>query len=668
MPRSCAIADTACQSIVIRLREFCLNERIAQGLPPNGGNGISQATAMRLVGRLSADGSWPDINYASGDPSVWPPSSHLGRILNLLVLARQPQTSPAMAGRCIAAAHRALAYWMIHDYRCPNWWFNQIGVPQLLGNIALVMGNDLTPAERNYILNVAMPRSHVGAMTGENRIWLAGNGLIRAALLDDPALVAKAAAVIQSEYRVTTAEGIQPDWSFHQHGPQQQFGNYGLSCAADLSRWALILRGTPYAISPDRLAILRNYLLRGQAWITWRGTMDIGSCGRQLAPDSPRAKAAAMEDIFRTMEVADPAHAAEYAAYVARNADSAPNDLVGTVVFWRSDYAIDRQREWMAAVKMHSARVIGGESLNGENLSGVQLADGATFLYLTGHEYDDIFPVWDWRKIPGTTELQTGTRPTWTKKTDQNRSTIFVGGASDGENACCAMDFQRDGVKAHKAWFMHGNVLICLGSAISSSSPDPVVTTLNQCILNGPIVIDGSAGQKTVSQISARLSDVDSITHDGFRYTFPYPQPLLIEAGPRTGNWKVVYNTASTPKADVTKNVFTLCIDHGRHPDSAAYAYFVSPAEIPPPVVKILSNTADLQSVQIGDWTAAVFWSPGTADLNGASIAVDHACVVLMNLTANGSRITAADPTERLAALDISVNGRFHRLQLPLDG
>ena len=50
---------------------------------------------------------------------------------------------------------------------------------------------------------------------------------------------------IQEELNVSEGEGIQSDWSYHQHGSQLQFGNYGLSYLEDMLRWYQILNKTP---------------------------------------------------------------------------------------------------------------------------------------------------------------------------------------------------------------------------------------------------------------------------------------------------------------------------------------------------------------------------------------------------------------------------------------
>ena len=119
-------------------------------------------------------------------------------------------------------------------------------------------------------------------MTGQNKVWCAGIGIMKGVLYEDADLLSQAVGDVWSELRVSTGEGIQPDWSFHQHGPQQQFGNYGNSFGKDLVQWASVLRGTSYALKGDALEILRGYFLEGPSWILWRGRMDVSGLGRQL--------------------------------------------------------------------------------------------------------------------------------------------------------------------------------------------------------------------------------------------------------------------------------------------------------------------------------------------------------------------------------------------------
>src|SRR6185295_11065057 len=119
--------------------------------------------------------------------------------------------------------------------------------------------------------------------------------------------------------------------------------------------------------------------------------------------------------------------------------------------------------------------------------SGLHLADGATLFYQSGREYDDIFPVWNWRQIPGVTCAQGDESLRWPARKDRSPMTDFVGAASDGSHAVAGMDFSQRGVRAHKAWVFVDNVIVCLGAGISSSEAAPVVTTINQCLLHGDV-------------------------------------------------------------------------------------------------------------------------------------------------------------------------------------
>lgn len=80
-------------------------------------------------------------------------------------------------------------------------------------------------------------------MTGQNKVWLAGNVMMRALLQNDYELVKMARDTIASEIVTGGAEGIKDDWCFHQHGAQQQFGNYGLSFVSGMSFFSGLFQG-----------------------------------------------------------------------------------------------------------------------------------------------------------------------------------------------------------------------------------------------------------------------------------------------------------------------------------------------------------------------------------------------------------------------------------------
>lgn len=618
--------------------------------------------ALHFARTLEPDGRWPDIDYASKAHSGWPPDLHWNRIVAMVAAARLSDSAETRA-TLDAAVHRAFAYWIRHDFICRNWWYNQIGVPQQAATAALLLGNDLRPEERRYLLTTMMPRARI-AMTGQNRVWLAGNTLMAALLEGDEALAKTAADTIWSQVVSTTEEGIQPDSSFHQHGPQQQFGNYGLALAVEVCRWATVLRGTPWAMPANRLATYRSFLLDGEAWTVWHDYMDVAACGRQLMPHSQHSKAVTIGRVMRNAQRFDPAYAGAYRAYLARNdRPDAPNDLVGTRVFWRSDYVVCRRPEFAATLKMSSRRTVGAEMVNTENIAGYHEGDGALYLYRRGDEYADIFPVWDWQMIPGTTCAQNLDGPPKFRQVRGERT--FVGGVSDGTDACAVLDYARRDAVARKAWFFADNAIVCLGNSIRPLAGLPVLTTLNQCLLRGPVTVK-QAGEaaKIFPGGKATLESVEWVEHDGWRYSFPTPATVHLLAGPRTGNWNRVFRNPDTPKRNVTLRVFSLWLDQSK---SSTYTYLVTPAGATTSA-SIVANTPDAQAVALSPRkTAVAFWAAGRIVLpGGRHLAADHPCVLILDSSAH--RLTVADPAQDLSELVIRIDGIAHPIALPTAG
>ena len=108
----------------------------------------------------------------------------------------------------------------------------------------------------------------------------------------------------------------------------------------------------------------------------------------------------------------------------------------------------------MASVKMASDRVIGTELVNEDNLKGFYMGDGALYTYCRGDEYLNIFPFWDWRKIPGITayESEAPVPAFFNYGAHVRNKAAFVGGVTDGETGMTAMVLDRDGLQAHKSW------------------------------------------------------------------------------------------------------------------------------------------------------------------------------------------------------------------------
>jgi chondroitin AC lyase len=315
---------------------------------------------------------------------------------------------------------------------------------------------------------------------------------------------------------------------------------------------------------------------------------------------------------------------------------------------------------------MCSTRVAGTESINGENLRGQHLSDGATYVYRRGDEYEDIFPVWDWHRLPGVTTYAEGPMTWFDRKREGSH---FVGEVSDGRYGAAAMELRRDGLTARKAWFFLDDGFVCLGAGLHADQDRAVETTLNQCLLNGEVRV--AAGGQTTTLAPGTRQHLDHprwMYHDGIGYLFLQPAEATVSNQEQSGSWKSVI--ATEPGDPVTRRVFSLSIEHSRQPRDASYAYMILPGTDPErlaadarrPEVRIMSNTPALQAVrnEVLKLTQAVFYQPGQVDLgDGRTAAVDRPCLLMGERSGDVLKLSVADPTQQLDRVQIELSGHF---------
>lgn len=609
---------------------------------------------------LGPDGRWPDIDYTDQTRGAWKLSAHPHRLIEMARAYRDSGSPLNGNPALLAAIQRALDHWLAQDYLCPNWWHNEIGVPQDMGSTLILMSNALTTAQIQGGVEI-LKRARIG-MTGQNRVWLAGNVLMRGLIENDPRLVQAARDAMDEEFVTTTGEGLQVDFSFHQHGPQLQIGNYGLAFARSLANWLESLRETRYAFSPEKVNLLRRYALAGSHRVVWKERLDISACGRQLFPNAPAGKALTVQRLLEQLREIDPLHSAEYEAALAGN------DPTGCGIFWRSDFLVDRRSDYYASLKMSSLRTIGNECVNDENLAGNLLGDGVLLIYRSGREYENLFPVWDWHRLPGvTTSRHAPLRPS----KDRNASS-FVGGVTDGRQGLAVLDYDRHGLRAKKSAFFFPDRIVCLGAGIHSEAAGSVTTSINQSQLNGPIrgSLNGPAISLPLGE--EKTGEWNWLWHDGTGYVFPEPQSVTVRGADQAGNWQSVFRAGSANPT--TTPIFSAWINHGENPSDNCYSYVIFPgadeaqtrAFSEKPEIQILQNTPALQAVRKGQTTGAVFYQAGEIEcFPDLTLAVDQPCVILAQAGANGPQLHVADPTQSLATLSVKLGKAIHLIQLP---
>ena len=638
---------------------------------------ISDEAVDKYMSSMNPDGSWPDINYKDKGRSQWAPSYHPTRIQSLVKVYKTPTSRHYMSEKLSKTIHKAMDYWFKAGLVCPNWWYNEIGVPRLMGPAFILIKDELSPQELNEAIKV-MANSTL-RQTGQNKIWQAGNVLIRGMLQNDEALIKQSRDSIVSEIYMSTAEGLQPDFSFHQHGPQLQFGNYGLAYAGTTTYWARVFSGTPLAISTKQTEYMKGYVLDGLQWTVWRGYMDPSACGRQFFRNAMRGKSHSLAVTAVNMTKVDPENAKSYIDYVYRNQlnPDTPNNVNGYKYFWRSDYGVFRAPTWMASVRMNSDRTLGFEMTNSENLKGKYTADGVMSVMVDGDEYHNIFPLWDWKRLPGLTAIyDTMPIPFGQPRKPENKS-AFVGGVSDGANGVAALDLVYDSISARKAYFFLKDVVVCLGSGISTvetkgtQSQHRVLTTLNQEWSKGDVKYSHDLVARTLDTDKMSEKWLSWVYHNKKGYCLIDKARLNISKEKRTGSWHDIAKFYPEDNID-NGEIFTISIDHGNNPKGASYAYCVLPDRTPAqtaefakdPAIFVEHNTPECQAVSSTDMniTEAVFYAPATVkfkSLEGRLSVKTPGIIMIKKIDGAQYSVSVSDPTQKLAAFSFEIDGDF---------
>ncbi len=596
---------------------------------------------------LTPEGSWKDIDYQSKQPAAWMPANHLYR---LLLIARAYYKNHDQA--YLEAIHKGAKFWMKNDIQCSNWWQNQINTPFTFSSLMIMLNKDANADELAYLNDVLVKRVPLKSPTGQNLIWQLDNQARIALIHQDMQAFSESMKAMQAVISVSAKEGIQPDYSFQQHGVMLQFGNYGLHFVNSLLFWMTIAANTPAAFAPDKQQMLFDYCSKGLRWTVYKGGMDLTALGRQFREDCDTKRGDCLLVDFNLLKSFDKADPCKY----AMDGFDHSCDLNANKSFWRSAYMVQLAKDkYMMSVKTHGAGVKRLESINGDNLRGSFLNDGVTLIQHTGKEYHNIEPIWNWRMLPGVTSdttINPEAKETWATANISG----FVGQVSDGNCGVSAMAYNRLGVKANKSYFFIDGMMVALGAGVTGNNPANLVTTVNQTQLTGikPYVKKAAVGQRLIYQ-------------DGIAYLFPEKNTLVKTVVKNVrGNWGDV--DKGSGDVPVTGSVVTTYIEQAK---SDQYAYIVKPdisvndakklvTNIP---VKILANTTSLQSIQVSKRIMAVFYAPGDVGIGeNQKLSVSAPCIVIFEPNGN---IWVSDPTQKLAEINLTINKRQTAVKLP---
>lgn len=644
---------------------------------------LDEEEIAQLLRTLRDDGTWPGINYADTSREGFEHSDHLNNAIDLARAYKKPGSLYYGDPEVKQAVHDALDFWLAHDFIGENWWNNQIGTPRQMVDLLLIMDEDLTDEQVARAAPIA-GRANLGAWgarPGGDLIKIAGIMGQHALFERDAEKLDEALEAIVGEigYAVERGDpsdmrGLQTDYSFHhRHDRVTSTITYGHGYASYFADWAEKVHGTAYAFPDEKVELLVDFYLDGiTKWMAYGKYPDPGALNRGItrrnatAPEGPELPE-------KLMRVTDYREDELEAIAEIRRGEREP-DLESSQFFWHTEYYSHQRPDFFTAVQMFSSRNHSEEvGYNSEGQKNHHLGDGYNYIARTGDEYFNIFPVWDWQKIPGTTVVQKPSLPD-PDEVQQAGLTEFVGGATNGTYGAAAFDFESplDPLSARKSWFFFDDEFVALGTAIQSESEYPVATTLNQSLLRGDVVAAAGDDEAVLARGEHDLQEVDWVHHDGISYVFPERVPVRVENQRRSGAWSEINKqTWALKMDDVQEDVFTLWLDHGAGPQGAEYSYIVVPgieaedvedyrADAP---IEILANTSALQAVQHRELglSQVVFYEPGEIVLaDGVTLTSEMPGLVMVKTAGQQvEEITVADPSRQLDSMRLQITSQL---------
>jgi len=641
--------------------------------------GVRDGEIENILSRIEDDGRFSGINYADLSRTAgFPHRFHTAGLFNLAKAYKIPSSRYYQDKQLKAKLEKSLRFWAKNDFIGDNWHDNQITTPTNLVHLLLVIGDELPKDLVEQLLPI-VGRAHMnasGARPSGDRIVIAGilaKSLLFQGKYDEFDQIIR---IIEGELKFSTGErGMQHDYSFHHRVDRvNNTSSYGYGKYANaFGEWSYYVAGTRYKFSQEKINHLIDYYLEGVYKQMVYGVYDDVSVKNRSITQKTSFTPKGTLEIERLLVSTDYRKDELEEIIRLRKGESKPSASFAKF-FWQTEHFVIQRPCYYTTVRMFSTRNRNMEEpYNGPGKPTHHRADGTNYLMLKGDEYHDIWPVYDWQKISGTTIVQKPALPSPTE-IQKEGLTDFVGAVTDGMIGAVVFDFKspHDPLEAKKSWFFFDQEYVCLGTDIQSKSEFDVVTTVNQTLMRGDVKIEQNGSPQTLPRGKRSLSNVKWVHHNQIGYLFPEPATVTLSNQTETGRWSDITDQKNISTELVSKDVFSLWFDHGKKPRKASYAYIVVPCVSEDALretsrnnrsIKIVSNNDSIQAVihQKEGIVQAVFYKAGTLDIGeGKSITVDSPGLVMLKAK-NGriTELTVADPSRKLNRINLWVDGQY---------
>jgi len=641
---------------------------------------IDDGLVRTIVSKMNEHGSFKGINYVDLSRTAgFPQRNHTSNLVHL-AKAYKDKTSRFYGSENLKGViTRGYRYWVNNDFFGDNWHNNQISTPTSLVNLMLLIG-DALPEDLVAKGQPIIGRAHMnasGARPSGDRIVIAGILAKNLLFIGDRDQFDKIIDLIEGEVKFSTgSRGMQHDFSFHHRRDRvNNTTSYGYTKYANaFGEWSYYVANTEYAFSVEKINHLIDYYLDGIFKQHVYGVYtDISVKNRSITHRATFAPRSTLE-IERLLQSTDYRKPELEHIMKLRQGEAKPSQSFAKF-FWQTEHFVFQRPDFYTTVRMFSTRNRNMEEpYNGPGKPTHHRADGTNYVMLKGNEYHNIWPVYDWQKISGTTIVQ---KPQLhpPKEIQKEGLTEFVGAVTDGLYGAVGFDFKspHDFVKAKKAWFFFDEEYVCLGTGINSNQDLPVATTINQVLTRSEVTVSQHGSGKKLPEGSHQLENVKWVHQDNIGYLFPDPATIDLSNQIETGRWSDITDEKNVSDRIVKEKVFMLWFDHGNRPKNGSYQYIVVPNVTEQAInetsgsnrhITILSNTSGVQAVKHSKLQISqmVFYRAGGIDISeNTNVRLDSHGMAMIKMKSNRiAFLSVSDPTRKLERMTLTVSGLYH--------
>ena len=333
--------------------------------------------AAPLAAQLTDQGTWKDLHGC--DPCA-PDADQHGHLARTLLLAKARHLAP---GELDDATRLAFDWWLAGDHRSTDWHLDQLTIPRMVGEIALLFEEALSTGAGGKVIEIltrsrwAYWASGVGwtDWTGAPVLGVAYNVILRGCLENSPALCE--GAFRRAFRNVQWSHEANCDGTMI-NAPVGSFQASDPALTRDYARLMTLAHGTAWQAPAESAKAFFSHLLDFQQWTMWRGVLN-GDASQAHASEGLGQAIAQLSQLGnppRRVELAD----------LAERLIGKGKPLVGHRHFWKSQLTVHQRPTFFSSLCQDGAS---DSDCNPGPFRHKTLGGSAVFLR-TGQEYNGL--------------------------------------------------------------------------------------------------------------------------------------------------------------------------------------------------------------------------------------------------------------------------------------